>query len=144
MAADYDTIMTEFSKTWSQDLSQLVGEVESGCPNWEPVRETLLDNPAMLGTLISNKSYGKIGALCSEIRNYVKLLKRVHADRHGLATYRSAHLKGSPFGAMDRSYHRAWPMLIWCRVRRWCDAHFSRKAFSNALDRESAFGRFRF
>ncbi len=80
---EYESILGSFSSIWTADLSALVVQVDRSCPSWEPHRQTLLSNPAVIKDLTDNKDYGKIGAVCGEIRNQVKLLKQVHADRKG-------------------------------------------------------------
>ncbi len=83
LSNEYNEISMVFRSSWSKDLATLVAEVDRACPPWEPLRETLLDHPAMMQTMKDNESYGKIGRLSAEIRSYVKLVERLHLDRRG-------------------------------------------------------------
>ncbi|CAK0899474.1 unnamed protein product [Prorocentrum cordatum] len=75
------TIQSRFAETWTKDLESLCEQVEASCPNYAPVRESLLSNDVMIETLTNNPKYGGIGKLTSLMKEYRRLVKVLHADR---------------------------------------------------------------
>ena len=77
------SIQARFGESWTRDLTILNRLVEESCPNWQPYRETLLSNDAVVKTLLDNPKYGQIGKLTSTMQVQLDLLKKVHSDRLG-------------------------------------------------------------
>lgn len=77
-------IMNSFRNSWSSDAEALAGQLETSCPDWGPVRETLMDNDVMVTAMCDNKAYGTLAIVVGEIKKQLKLIKVVHDDRRGV------------------------------------------------------------
>jgi hypothetical protein len=76
-------VLSAYGQSWSKDVKILSDQVETWCPPWGPVRDTLLDNQQMCDALVNNQFHGNIGPVCQELRSQLKFVKTIHSDRRG-------------------------------------------------------------
>ena len=64
-----------FRSSWTADAQTLAGQLEVSCPAWAPMRETLMDDDAMVKAMCDNKAYGSLAVVARELKKYLKLIR---------------------------------------------------------------------
>ena len=71
-------------QNWQDHVTDLDKQIMQGCPAWEPVGDTLPDEPDVLQALLENPSYGTIGTLVESLKTARRAIKQINNDNVGV------------------------------------------------------------
>lgn len=67
------------ASVWSADISKLISTINEWCPaGWQVYAGTLLDQPDIVKSLLTNPHYPNIGPICEVLKEWQKIVKAVH------------------------------------------------------------------
>ena len=78
-------IAVSLESLWAADVNTFADSLQGLLPQWQPFKEKLLSNTAVMEQLLGCSNFGNVNALSAILDIYIKGMKAVNADGHGKA-----------------------------------------------------------